>query len=199
MKLSVLPQIRSHKKVSLMILLVGISIVFLPSASGFLIQLTNLEKYLESELIVFGEVTSLRDLQDGSNETSSTVYEIAILQSIKGNAEADEITAVGFGSLNSTRQLEGQTIMSKGQQAILLLNFESDGFWHISPHSVSLPSLDPDTQFILSPLKLYKAGIPVEDIHCKSSLELAIKSSNGHPVCITPESFDILLERKWIR
>lgn len=191
--------LKSPKKITSIILLIGISITLLPLASAYLIPMTNLEKYLENELIVMGQVTSLRDIQDESNFTPRTAYEITILQQIKGNTETSEITVVGLGSLNSTRHVDNQTILGEGQQAILLLNLQTDGFWHISPYSISSESLNPDLQFILSPLKLYKAGISIEDIHCKSNLELALKSSNGSPVCLTPESKNVLLERKWIK
>ena len=191
--------LRSPKKITSMILLIGISMSLLPLASAYLIPMTNLEKYLDNELIVMGQVTSLRDLQDDSNFTPRTIYEITILQQIKGNSETNEITVVGLGSLNSTRHLDNQMILSDGQQVILLLNLQQDGFWYISPYSISSESLNPDSQFILSPLKLYKVGISIEDIHCKSNLELALKSSNGSPVCLTSESKNRLLERGWIK
>jgi len=190
---------RTCEKRSLLILIIAISITFLPSVSGYLIPMTNLEKYLENELIIMGQVTSLRGHQDDSNSTPRTAYEITILQQIKGNIETSEITVVGLGSLNSTRLLENQTILNEGQKAILLLNIQSDGFWHISPYSISSESLNPDSQFILPPLKLYKAGISIKEIHCKSNLEFALKSSNEYPICITAESKNRLLERGWIK
>jgi len=195
----IFPRLRTHKKITVMIFLITISITFLPSVSGYLLPMTNLDLYLENELIVLGQVLSLKDVEDDSNTTPRTAYEIIILQHIKGNTETNKITVVGIGSLNSTMQLDTQTIMSEGQQALLLLNELIDGNWYISPYSTSSDSLNPDSQFILPPLKLYKAGIPIEEIHCKSNLELALKSSNGSPVCLTPESMDILYNRGWIK
>jgi len=182
-----------------MFFLITISITFLPSASGYLLPMTRLDLYLENELIVMGEILSLSDIQDDSNTTPRTAYEIIILQHIKGNTETNEIMAVGLGSLNSTMQLEKQIILYEGQKSLLILNEVIDGNWHISPYSFSFDSYNPDSQFILPPLKLYKAGIPIEEIHCKSNLELALKSSNGFPVCLKPESMDILYNRGWIK
>ena len=191
--------LRCRKKITVMIFLITISVTLIPSASGYLLPSTNLDLYLENELIVMGQVLSLRDVKDDSNTTPRTAYEIIILQHIKGNTETNKITVVGLGSLNSTMQLDNQTIMSEGQRALLFLNKLIDGYWHVSPYSTSSDSLNPDSQFILPPLKLYKAGIPIEDIHCKSNLELAIKSSNSSPVCLTSESMDILYNRGWIK
>ena len=190
---------RTPKKITVMIFLIGISIMFLPSASGYLLPMTHLEVYLESELIVMGEVLSLKDVKDDTNFTPRTAYEIIILQHIKGNTETNEITVVGIGSLNSTMQIEDQIIMYEGQKSLLMLNELIDGNWYISSYSIFSDSYNPDSQFILPPLILYKAGIPIEEIHCKSNLELAIKSSNGSPVCLKPESIDTLYDRGWIK
>jgi len=199
MNYKIFSHLRTRKNVTIMIFLITISITLLPSASGYLLPKTNLDLYLENELIIMGQVLSLKDIQDDSNTTPRTAYEIIILQYIKGNTETNEIMVVGLGSLNSTRQVDKQTIMSEGQQALLMLNQLIDGNWHISPYSTSSDSLNPDSQFILPPLKLYKAGIPIEEIHCKSNLELALKSSNGSPVCLKPESMEILYNRGWIK
>ncbi len=190
---------RTRKNVTIMIFLITISITFLPSASGYLLPKTNLDLYLENELIVMGQVLSLKDVKDDSNFTPRTAYEIIILQHIKGNTETNKITVVGLGSLNSTRQLDTQNIMSEGQYALLILNEPTEGYWFVSPYSISSDSLNPDSHFILPPLKLYKAGIPIEEIHCKSNLELAIKSSNESPVCLKPKTIDILYDRGWIK
>ncbi len=199
MNYKIFSHLRTHKNVTIMIFLIGISIMFLPSASGYLLPMTRLDLYLENELIVMGEVLSLSDIQDDSNTTPRTAYEIIILQHIKGNTETNNITVVGLGSLNSTMQLEKQIIFYEGQKSLLILNEVIDGNWHISPYSFSFDSYNPDSQFILSPLKLYKAGIPIEEIHCKSNLELALKSTNGSPVCLTPDSIDRLYNRGWIK
>lgn len=42
--------------------------------------------------------------------------------------------------------------------------------------------------FIESPLKQFKSGIPLNEIRCKEGLDLAVKKSNGHPICITNET-----------
>ncbi|HUT05732.1 MAG TPA: hypothetical protein VMW74_03465 [Nitrosopumilaceae archaeon] len=187
------------EKITVIIFLIGVSIMLLPSTSGYLIPTTHLDLYLDNDLIVLGQVLSLEDFKDDSNTTPRTSYEILILQQIKGNTETNKITVIGLGSLNSTIQIEEQTILYEGQKSLLMLNELMDGNWYISPYSISFEDYNPDSQFILSPLKLYKAGIPIEEIHCKSNLEIAIKSSNGSPVCLKPETKDTLYNRGWTK
>ncbi len=50
---------------------------------------------------------------------------------------------------------------------------------------------------ILSPLKQFNSGIPIDKIQCKEGLELVIKSSNGSPACVSPQSAIVLLIRGW--
>ena len=187
------------KKITIIIFLFGISITFLPSVSGYLTPKTHLDLYLENDLIVMGQVLSFSELEDDSNTTPRTEYQILIFQHIKGITKTNEIMVVGVGSINATMQIEDQTILNEGQKSLLMLNELIDGQLHISPYSISFDSYNPDSQFILPPQKLYKAGIPIEQIHCKSYLELAIKSSDGSPVCLKPKSIDTLYNRGWVK
>jgi hypothetical protein len=50
---------------------------------------------------------------------------------------------------------------------------------------------------ILPPLKQFNSGIPIDKIQCKEGLELVIKSSNGSPACVSPQSAIVLLIRGW--
>ena len=50
---------------------------------------------------------------------------------------------------------------------------------------------------LLPPLQQYKNGVHHSDTICKSSLELAIKSKNFTPACVTSETKSKLFERGW--
>gem|GEM_PF-2418587 len=50
----------------------------------------------------------------------------------------------------------------------------------------------------LPPLKQLKAGIAKGDVVCKSGFVMAIKSSNGDPICLSLETKEKLLARGWI-
>lgn len=199
MKCRILPSFKTHRKLTVLIFIIGISIAALPTALGYLPSMTKLDLYLEHDLIVYGQVISLKEIEEELDIAPKTAYEIEILQFVKGNFENNMINAIGNGALNSTVQIEDQTIFAENQLVLLMLNKIPDGRWFISPYSSSSKSLDMDSQFILPPLKLYKSGISPEDIHCKSNLKFALKSSNQYPVCLKPKSFDILSERLWIQ
>lgn len=49
----------------------------------------------------------------------------------------------------------------------------------------------------LSPLKQFEAGIKLDDIWCKENFVLVIKSTNGKPACIRPETVPKIIERGW--
>jgi hypothetical protein len=51
----------------------------------------------------------------------------------------------------------------------------------------------------LPPLKQLRAGVSSENIVCKEGLVVVIKTSNGNPSCVKPETKIKLLERGWIR
>lgn len=48
-----------------------------------------------------------------------------------------------------------------------------------------------------SPLKQFRSGIMPKDIVCKEGFELVIKSTNGHPACVKPQSAEKLIQRMW--
>jgi hypothetical protein len=50
-----------------------------------------------------------------------------------------------------------------------------------------------------APLIQYESGIKIKDIQCKKSLELLVKSSDGYPICVKPETKGILIERGWAK
>jgi len=51
---------------------------------------------------------------------------------------------------------------------------------------------------ILSPLKQFKSGTPLEDIQCKQSFILFFKAEDHSPACITIETADKLSQQKWL-
>jgi hypothetical protein len=48
-----------------------------------------------------------------------------------------------------------------------------------------------------TPLKQFKSGIPSEQISCKEGLEIALKKNNWHPLCLTPDTKEKLIQRGW--
>lgn len=50
-----------------------------------------------------------------------------------------------------------------------------------------------------TPLKQFNFGIPASEIQCKEGLNLALKSSDESPICLIPETKEILIERGWAK
>ncbi len=51
----------------------------------------------------------------------------------------------------------------------------------------------------LSPLKQFKSGIAANDIRCRSDFQLVIKSDDGSPACVKPQTAQKLVERGWAK
>ena len=51
----------------------------------------------------------------------------------------------------------------------------------------------------LSPLKQWKSGLTLDKIQCKDNLELILKSHNGSPACVKPDSKLKLIEYGWAK
>lgn len=50
-----------------------------------------------------------------------------------------------------------------------------------------------------TPLKQFKSGIPITEIQCREGLAIILKSSDGLPACVKPETKKILIERGWAK
>lgn len=51
----------------------------------------------------------------------------------------------------------------------------------------------------LSPNQQYKLGIAIEDVKCNHGLQIVIKLSNNHPVCVKPTSIEKLVRWGWAK
>lgn len=54
-----------------------------------------------------------------------------------------------------------------------------------------------DTHTVVSPLKQYLGGIPIDKIVCSAELQLVMKKTDGKPACVKPDSVAKLIERGW--
>lgn len=77
--------------------------------------------------------------------------------------------------------------------------FESSFTTNINGEIMPKKLIISENKKIKSPLKQFKSGAELKSIICKSNLELALKSSNNYPICVTPETKEILIERGWAK
>lgn len=47
------------------------------------------------------------------------------------------------------------------------------------------------------PLEQFKSGTPASDVKCNDGFTLILKSENGSPACVKPDTVQILIERGW--
>ncbi len=183
--------IRSLFLLSLVVFVMG-SLLIQPT-DAYVLPKTNLEKYIENDVILIGNVVSLKEnLSEGSTE-----YEIKIEKFIKNPQTTSTLFVIGTGAKSSEIHLSIEKIFNVKDRVFLFLN-ERDEKYHISLYSFNALLFNPDDEFLLPPLMLYRAGISSDDIVCRNNLELVLKQSNNSPACVTPNTKAKLVERGWI-
>jgi len=176
------------------IIFAGIFLNFLPiiEADARLVPKTILDHYLENDLILIAKIISLSE----DPEKLETNYFIDVEKYLKSPQDFDKINIVGYGIKNNTLQSSITRIFDVEDRVLLFLNKEQTKF-RISPYSTNAESFDPDLDFILPPLKLYKAGIPASDIVCRGDLKLVVKSTDGSPACVKSDHVERLIKIGW--
>lgn len=159
---------------------------------ALLVEKTTLEQYQENDIILIGNVTSLEE----NPLEGSTQYEINVEKFIKNPQSSNTISVFGTGAKGSQIHLSIEQIYNVNERVFLFLN-EKDGQYQISPYSFSALNFNPDEEFLLPPLTLYRAGISIDDIVCKDNLELVIKANGESPACVTLKTKEKLIERGW--
>ena len=168
------------------------TIALIPYSDGRLQSKTTLEYYIENETILVGKIIDTSEI-----ENNHTLYNVSIERFIKNPQESKIIQVIGSGTINGTNTSIDK-IFTTEDRVLLFLN-TNDGKNIISPYSVNADTFDIDSDFILPPMRLYNAGIQIDDIVCKDSLILAIKNSNGYPVCVKENSISKLKSLNWLR
>lgn len=179
----------------LICVLLGIFILLIPSVDALLPPRTNLDLFLDHDVILVGVVTSEKELPYSPDSSlGKTEYEISVDRYLKKPLSLKKITAEGLGSKNATLHVTNEVIFNTGQKVLLFLVMDKEKYF-ISPYSVTL-SGDLNEAFIPPPLKLFKNGLSVDEIVCKSYFEMLLKPS-GSPVCVKPSTAAHLMERGW--
>ena len=173
----------------LILILFGFNI----DVSALLPPESNLEKFLRSDIVLMGTVSSSKILTIPENEMPQTSYDIEITRYLKNNLNEEILSVIALGSKDSPL-IQNSKILEKGQNVFLYLMI-SEGKYLVSPHSVVY--FDNFTEFLIPPpLQLLKNGVSSSDIPCKSFHQKVFKPS-GSPVCVTPETADALAMRNW--
>jgi len=153
---------------------------------------TKLDLYMENELIFVGFV----EFETENIETGNTLYEIKVEQFIKNSQNDERITVVGEGMRNDEIKSSIQKFFNVGDRVLIFANKINEEY-QISPYSVNAKIFDPNLEFILPPLTLFKVGISIDEITCKSNFVLVLKISNDEPACIKEKHLEQLVSRNW--
>src|SRR6185312_14687771 len=64
-------------------------------------------------------------------------------------------------------------------------------------HDINEISAQKPQAYFVSPLKQFKGGVAANDIKCKEGLQLVIKSEDGYPACVKPDTAIVLVNHRW--
>ena len=163
-------------------------------SNAMLLPKSILELYVESDLVIIGKIADLNEMV----QERKTLYIIEVERYLKNPQAAKIIIAIGKGAKSSELRTSIDKIFEKGDRVLLYLNVKSENYT-ISPYSFNVGSLDIESKFIPSPLKLWQAGIDTKEIVCKGDLVLVTKAVNNSPACIKPTSVQRILNIGWAR
>lgn len=204
------------------VLVISLSIM-VPHVDARLAPKTILELYVDYDVVLVGEVTSISE--DPINRT--TEYTIHVEKYMKNPQPSDILTAVGQGTSQASTSVD--RVFKVGDRVYLFLN-DDNGFFSISLYSfnhdvidvsssnqksikeqiqerlgITITSsvldndkLDPD-YLIPSPLKLFKAHVSSDQIVCRGNLEKVIKESTSAPACVKSDSVNKLISSGWAK
>ncbi|MDH3204673.1 MAG: hypothetical protein OEL81_08370 [Nitrosopumilus sp.] len=178
--------------VVMMIMTFSIMSFVVPDSFAYLVQKTPLEQYQENEVILIGNVISLKE----NPSEGFTEYEINVEKFMKNPQTSKTLFVIGSGAQSSEIQLSIDKIFSVNDRVFLFLN-EQEGKYQISPYSFNALIFSPDDEFLLPPLTLFRAGIPSDEIVCRDHLELVLKIGDNSPACVKPSTKEKLIERGW--
>jgi len=63
--------------------------------------------------------------------------------------------------------------------------------------TISIPHSEPPIQSFSTPLQQFKSGIVANNVTCNQGLKLILKSEDGSPACVKPDTAQKLIERGW--
>lgn len=165
----------------------------------------------EYELIFDGSIIQI------DKSTNPTTYHINVNQVFKGNDKTSLISAQGntilstgdralfyIDKINATYYISPYSITVSrdcgARDLIPLSTLPGEPIGRGGPTLEFLidhpckPSYFKSRQ---SPLQQFKSGIPSDEIKCKEGLQLVIKSSDGSPACVKPQTVTKLIQMGW--
>lgn len=197
------------------------------NASGFLVAETPLQTYTTSDLILIGKVISLEKVSNFTTEYKYNIQveqyvknpmfnqTITAIGKYYTDASPPKFEA-GQRVLFLLDNEDGNYIISPnsflapdGCNTHQMLGFRVFPDESISGANLQdkftadrncldpMIEINPSMDLMFSPLKQFKAGTEAKDISCKEGYVLIIKSQDGFPACVTPDTANRLVTQGW--
>jgi len=137
---------------------------------------------------------------------------ITFLQTVDDSRCASDVTCVwaGMASLefSVSNDQQSQITLNTNDNTITSFDKYQIQLIDVKPYPISTEKIKPQdyvavlkvtrnySEAVLSPLKQFKSGIPIEQIQCKEGFQIITKL-NKSPACVKPQSAITLLIRGW--
>lgn len=203
------------------------TLVPIKGVSGFLVAETPLQTYTSSDLILVGKVTSLEKISNFTTEykyniqveqyvknplpnqtitvigkyytdASPPKFEVNqrslfLLDKADGNYIISPNSSLAPDGCNSHQMLGFRVFPD---ESLLGVNLQ-DKFTVDKNCLDPMIEINPSMDLIFSPLKQFKSGTEAKDVSCKQDYILIIKSQDGFPACVTPDTANRLVMKGW--
>lgn len=129
----------------------------------------------------------------GYPDVGGPVYTIKIENYYQGNTTNSTLTAIGSEDSNGPR---GMNPISVDQTALFYVSL---GEKHaiLLPQTTVVPKCN--SVYVPTPLGQYRFGVNAQNVYCLNGYNLVIKSEDGSPACVKPDTANILIERGWAK
>lgn len=203
------------------------TLVSIKGVSGLLVAETPLQTYTSSDLILVGKVTSLEKISNFTieykynvqveqyvknslpNQTITVIgryytdasplkFEtgqriLLLLDKEDGNYTISPNSSLAPDGCNSHQMLGFRVFPNEPLSGVNL----QDKFTVDKNCLDPMIEINPSMDLIFSPLKQFKAGTEARDVSCKQGYILIIKSQDGFPACVTPDTANKLVMKGW--
>lgn len=191
---------QNRNKIAIMAVFVVLSLIFQSTAFG--------------SLVTDSKLNSQFTMQVGDTaEIKSELLTITLLD-ISDSRCPKDVTCVWEGEVTLTINVKKGG--DKSKESILEIKTSQGSAISFESYSIEISNVEPypisteeikkedfvatfivKKHKILSPLKQFKAGIPIEEVKCKENLQLLVKSTNGKPACVKPSTAIKLQDKGW--
>ena len=142
--------------------------------------LANLETWTMQRTVTLSDVTK-KNLVENKKELSPATNIILNIERLYLSIFDDMVKVKAFSPPDPFNK------------QILVIDEVSKHAWWNATSSDSINSYTEND----SPLKQFKTGVAAEDVVCKEGLQLIIKQVDYFPACVTPETYQKLIDREW--